>query len=177
MAQNTKNITDAINEAVETYFESNPEVNSFAAKKLMPGLVEKGVFQRDIKNGMPLRKVLRGLDSKGELDSIERVYVERIGQNIYWYFVREGAEFVSNHVSNTPNAKEKRALERSNNDEVYIMELIDDLLKAKGSRKHTFDYLLGDLHKNGKTRTELPIDLYYEKLNLAIEIVEHPEKN
>jgi hypothetical protein len=56
------------------------------------------------------------------------------------------------------------------------MELIDGLLDAKGSRKHTFEYLLGDLHKNGKTRTELPIDLYYADLKLALEIVEHPGK-
>ena len=125
---------------------------------------------------MPLRQVLRALDTKGELGNIPRVYAERIGVDVYWYFVREGAEFISNHISDTPNAKQKRSLERSNSDEVYLMGLIDELLNETGSRKHTFEYLLGDLHKNGETRTELPIDLYYVNLKLALEIVEHPDR-
>ena len=120
---------------------------------------------------------LRELDTKGELENIPRIHAERIGVDVYWYFLREGATFVSNHITEAPNAKQKRALERSNSDEVYIMGLIDELLNETGSRKHTFDYLLGDLHQNGKTRTKLPIDLYYVKLNLALEIVEHPERN
>ena len=176
MTQDTNDINQRINEAVDAYFESNPDTNWFAAKKLMPALVKNGVFYRDKKNGMPLRQVLRALDTKGELENIPRVHAERIGIDVYWYFVREGAAFISNHLSDAPNAKQKRALERSNSDEVYLMGLIDELLNETGSRKHTFDYLLGDLHKNGKTRTKLPIDLYYVNLKLALEIVEHPER-
>lgn len=176
LTQDTNEIIQRINEVVDAYFESNPDTNWFPAKKLMPALVEKGVFYRDKKNGMPLRQVLRDLDLKGGLENIPRVHPERIGIDIYWYFVREGAEFVSNHVSDTPNAKQKRALERLNSDEVYLMELIDGLLNETGSRKHTFEYLLGDLHKNGETRTKLPLDLYYANLKLAIEFIEHPER-
>ncbi len=175
MAQETNDINQKINEAVEAYFETNPNTDCFAAKKLMPALVKSGVFSGDKKNGLPLRQVLRALDAKGELESIPRVHAERIGIDVYWYFVLEGAEFVSNHITDTPNAKQKRALERSNSDEVYLMGLIDELLDAKGSRKHTFDYLLGDMHQNGKKRTKLPIDLYYKELNLALEFVEHPD--
>lgn len=176
MTKNTIDTNKAINEAVDTYFKANPEIECFAAKKLMPSLVKKGVFMRDKKNGMPLRQVLRTLDANDELAAIPRLHAERLGEDVYWYFLREGAEFVSNHVSNTPNAKQKKALARSKSDIVYISDLIDDLLNEKGSRKHTFEYLLGDLHKNGKTRTKLPVDLYYSNLKLALEIVEHSEK-
>jgi hypothetical protein len=169
-------INKKINTAVDAYFKSNPETSWFAAKKLMPALIKDCVFDRDKKNGMPLRQVLRGLDMIGELSSIPRVHAERIGVDVYWYFLREGAEFVSNHVTEAPNTKQKRALKRSNSDEVYIIGLLDELLNETGSRKHTFDYLLGDYHQNGKTRTKLPIDLYYVNLKLALEIVEHPEK-
>ena len=34
----------------------------------------------------------------------------------------------------------------------------------------------GDYQQNGKTRTKLPIDIYYVNLKLALEIVEHPER-
>jgi Spy/CpxP family protein refolding chaperone len=176
LTQETQDINQKINDAVDAYFKSNPDADWFAAKKLMPELILNGLFERDKKNGMPLRQILRALDKNGELDSIPRLFAERIGSDVYWYFVREGATYVSNHVSDAPNAKQKRSLERSNSDEVYLMALIDELLDATGSRKHTFDYLLGDLHQNGKTRTELAIDLYYPKLNLALEIVEHPDR-
>ena len=176
LKQDTNDISKKINEAVDAYFDSNLSTDFFAAKKLMPQLIENGAFDRDKKKGMPLRQFLRALDKNGELDSIPRVYAERIGIDIYWYFVREGAKFISNHVTEAPNAKQQRAIERSNSDEVYLMDLIDELLNETGSRKHTFEYLLGDLHQNGETRTKLPIDLFYADLKLAIEIVEHPQK-
>jgi hypothetical protein len=176
LTQDTNDNNKRINDAVDAHFKANPDTTWFAAKKLMPALIENGVFYRDKKNGLPLRQLLRTLNAKGELDQIPRLHAERIGVDIYWYFVREGVEFVSNHVTEEPNAKQKRALERSNSDEVYILGLIDELFNETGSRRHTFDDLLGDLHQNGETRTELPIDIYYAKFKLALEIVEHPGK-
>lgn len=175
LTQDTNDINQKINEAVDAYFESNADTNMFAAKKLMPTLIKSGVFNKDKKSGLPLRLVLRALDEKGELEKIPRLYAERIGVDVYWYFLREGATFTSNHITEAPNTKQKRALEFANRDEVYIMGLIDELLNEIGSRKHTFEYLLGDLHQNGKTRTKLALDLFYINLNLAIEIVEHPD--
>ena len=176
MTKDSQNSTQKINEAVDAYFENNSSVDCFAAKKIMPDLVKAGVFVKDKKNGLPLRQVLRLLDEKKGLGSIPLIYAERIGVDVYWYFVREGAKFVSNHITNAPNAKQKRALDRSDNDEAYLMDLIDGLLGQTGSRRHTFDYLLGDLHQNGTTRTKLPIDIYYVDLKLALEFVEDPDK-
>ena len=42
------------------------------------------------------------------------------------------------------------------------------MLKAKASRRHKFGFLLGDFHKDEKTRTALPVDAYYRELNLVI---------
>lgn len=175
LKKTSNNNVQAINEVVDAYFIANPEVDCFAANKLMPLLVEKGVFNVDKKNGLPLRQVLREMDKNKELESLPRLFAERIEPNVFWYFLREGAEFKSNHIPAEPNAKQKRAEELLNSDEVYLLDLIDSALNQTGSRKHTFSFLLGDLHKDGESRTELPLDSYYRELRLAIEIVQHPE--
>jgi hypothetical protein len=53
-------------------------------------------------------------------------------------------------------------------DEFYILDLCDDVLGIKASRQHRFDYLLGDVNLKGKA-VKLPVDGYYEDLNLVIE--------
>ena len=166
-----------INEAVDVYFNDNPETQWFPVKKIMPLLIKARVFIKDKKNGMPLRKVLRDLDKLNQLNDIPRVYAERVGVDIYWYFVREGVSYVSDKKDpSTPSKKELKAVERANNDENYLIGLIDGLMEKEGSRKHKFDFLLGDLHQNEKKRTKLPIDLYYKHKRLALEFVKHPEE-
>ena len=57
----------------------------------------------------------------------------------------------------------------SNKDEHYVLDLCDKVLRLAYSRQYNkFDFLLGDIGKNGKCR-KLPVDGYYEKLNLVIE--------
>jgi len=48
-------------------------------------------------------------------------------------------------------------------DEHYVLDLCDKVLNCNSSRQHKFDFLLGDTNK------KLPVDAYYEKLNLVIE--------
>ena len=62
-------------------------------------------------------------------------------------------------------------------DEHYIIDLCDTVLKAKAHRSHTFDFLRGDPNKNN-VRKKLPVDAYYQTLNLVIEYNErqHTEK-
>ena len=57
-------------------------------------------------------------------------------------------------------------------DEQYILYICDEILGETSIKQHKFNYLLGDLHKNGKSRTKLPVDAYYKKLNIVIEYME-----
>lgn len=57
---------------------------------------------------------------------------------------------------------------RKTRDEDYIIDLCDEILRCKASRQHRFDFLLGDPNAQGKC-TRLPVDAYYEPLNLVVE--------
>lgn len=48
-------------------------------------------------------------------------------------------------------------------DEIYILNLCDNLLQKQSLRQHRFPFLLGD------TGVKLPIDAFYPELNLVIE--------
>ena len=61
----------------------------------------------------------------------------------------------------TPDKKEYKG--RATSDESYVIDLCDEVLKMKASRQHKFDFLVGD------TGYRLPVDAYYESLNLVIE--------
>ncbi|OFY84554.1 MAG: hypothetical protein A3F72_13610 [Bacteroidetes bacterium RIFCSPLOWO2_12_FULL_35_15] len=57
-------------------------------------------------------------------------------------------------------------------DEFYVIGLCDTILEQKAERQKRFHFLVGDLHKDGKSRTQLPVDAYYPSLNLVIEYKE-----
>ena len=70
------------------------------------------------------------------------------------------------------SAKTKTSKGRDNSDEYYVIDLCDEVLGMKASRQHKFDFLKGD------TGIKLPVDAYYESLNLVVEYHEkqHSEK-
>lgn len=161
-----------INEVITNYFDANAGVNWIAAKDLMPDLIKAGIFYKDIRKGLPLREVLRALDEEKALDKIPFVHAVRNEKNTYWYLVRKGAEYLPAQTIEPVSKKNKGIHFRENNDEYYIINLFGELLNERASRQHKFDFLLGDLHKDGKTRTELPVDAYYPNSNLVIEFSE-----
>ncbi|MCX7550278.1 hypothetical protein [Xanthomarina sp. F2636L] len=55
-------------------------------KELMPMLIEKGFFNQDHRDGLPLRNVLRDLDEKNMLYLLPQVEVERKETNRFWFF-------------------------------------------------------------------------------------------
>lgn len=164
-----------INEVITHYFNANPAIDWIPVKLLMPELIEAAVFKKDQKKGLPIRKVLRGLDKNETLDKIPAVHAERRSENVYWYFVREGEVYAPKEVISSISKKEQNRLNIQNSDEYYLVNLCDTLLKQRASRKHTFDTLVGNLHKRGKGRTKLPLDAYYEELKLVIEFFEKQE--
>jgi len=67
---------------------------------------------------------------------------------------------------------------RAESDAAYVLDLCDEILEERGSREHSFEWLLGDPSKNGTLR-KLPVDAYYPGHRLVIEYRErqHDEPN
>lgn len=55
--------------------------------------------------------------------------------------------------------------QRKDSDEFYVIDLCDEVLGAKASRQHKFDFLRGD----GTPSRKLPVDAYYSEHNLVVE--------
>ena len=164
---------EKINTVIEEYFKANASLTIVPVKTLMPAFIKAGIFTKDIKKGLPIRLILRELDESNELALIPFVYAERHGEQTYWYFIPTNAS-----TPDVPYKQEKKKVEndpiaiRANSDETYVIGLCDKVLSLKADRHKRFDFLLGDLHKNRKTKTMLPVDAYYEELQLVVEYKE-----
>ncbi len=161
-----------INKVIEEYFNKNSQVIWIKAKDIMPELIKAGVFVKDNKAGKPLRNILRELDRNNALSEIPFVHAEREGKNTYWYIVRSGGEYTPTELSPKVTRKQYGKNKKYSSDEYYIINLCDEILGQNASRQHTFNFLVGDLHKDGVTRTKLPLDAYYEELNMVVEFLE-----
>lgn len=159
-----------INKVIQKYFEQNKSVNVIQAKDLMPYYVRAGIFPKDEKNGLPIRKILRQLDKANQLSSIPYVLAERKTKNTNWFFGRTAKSLNPAVLKAAPSKaiakKPERSAGRKNSDEHYVIDLCDQLLGIQGSRQHRFPFLLGD---SGR---KLPVDVFYETLNLVIEFNE-----
>ncbi|CAM5536999.1 hypothetical protein [Leifsonia shinshuensis] len=58
---------------------------------------------------------------------------------------------------------------RASSDEHYVLDLLDDVVGAKGLRQHRFDWLLGDPSPSTGRRRRLPVDGYWPTLRLVVE--------
>lgn len=165
---------ERINKVIEAYFKANPTITIVPAKNLMPQFIAAGIFKKDFKNGLPIRKVLRSLESDEQLAAIPTVYAQGKDVNTYWYFVPTNAPKPTTPYKQTEAKTDKKSDKQSRllSDESYVIDLCDTVLQLKAERQKRFPFLLGDLHKDGVSRTQLPVDAYYESLNLAVEFKE-----
>jgi hypothetical protein len=62
----------------------------------------------------------------------------------------------------------KTLTSRSGSDELYVIELCDQVLQERSLRQHRFDWLRGDPNPRGQS-TRLPVDAYYPIRRLVIE--------
>jgi hypothetical protein len=147
-----------INQVIKSYFEKNPSVFEVPAKDLMPELIESGIFLKDEKKGLPIRKVLRDLDANDQLNQIPFVYADRNDKNVYWYFRRDSSVETTSDLENSNSA-----LISSGRDKNYVLNLCDQVLKQKGSRLHQFDFLVDDI------QTKFTVDAYYADLDLVVD--------
>lgn len=78
---------EKINKVLADYFERNKNVEKIPALDLMDEFVAAGIFKSDSERaGLPIRKILRELDSKNELYLIPYVIAERKQKNTNWFF-------------------------------------------------------------------------------------------
>ena len=163
----------AINNVLRDYFADKTNPRIVPALEFMGLFVDKGIFNKDYRNGLPIRNILRKLHSEGRLHAIPYARGELKKKNIYWTFADANADVDANtllpncsvDVSNGVSVR-KKSSSRANSDEHYVIGLCNEVLKREASKQHCFDFLLGDTGK------KLPVDAYYEDLNLVIEYYE-----
>ena len=163
----------AINNVLRAYFADRTNPRQVPALELMGLFIDKGIFKKDHRNGLPIRNVLRKLHNEGCLHDIPYARVELKQKNIYWTFVDTNADVDANtllskglvDVSNGASVR-KKGSSRIDSDEHYVIGLCNEVLKRKALQQHCFEFLLGD------TGRKLPVDAYYEDLNLVIEYYE-----
>ena len=77
-----------INNVLDEHFKNNFSNEEMAAKDYMNLFIKNGIYEKDIRNGLPLRKDLRKLDEMNELDRVKYLEIERKKINTFWYFKR-----------------------------------------------------------------------------------------
>lgn len=164
-------VVDKINKEIETYFSNNTELTIVPVKELMPAFIKAGIFKKDYRKGQPIRQILRELDESTQLQKIPFVFAERNEATTYWYFkpINAPEPITPYKQEEKKNEAETSSSMRYKSDETYIIDLCDKVLGQKAYRQKKFAFLMGDLHKDEKTKTKLPVDAYYEDLQLAIE--------
>ncbi|MFA9388765.1 MAG: hypothetical protein ACERKD_03105 [Prolixibacteraceae bacterium] len=160
---------DEINKVIEAYFAANPSLTIVPVKALMPSFIRAGIFAKDRKNGAPIRSILKELDQYNRLEMMPLVYPERHDDDTYWYFMPADAPRPT-----TPYKQEEKKAGSKNDaplssDKNYVIELCDQVIGMKANRTKRFDFLLGDLHKDGVSQTKLPVDAYYAMLHLVVQ--------
>jgi hypothetical protein len=75
-----------IDQVVRDYFQEHPDSEEILAKELMPLFIEKGIFKMNHRDGLPIRNILRDLDSENKLSFLKHVLVIRHSVNRNWYF-------------------------------------------------------------------------------------------
>jgi very-short-patch-repair endonuclease len=161
---------------LQSYFEENKSVKIIPAKDMMPYFILAGVFTKDIKNGLPIRNVLRRIDKNNQLHLIPYVHAERKEVNTNWFFQRSTSQAIDKSQPleiklKLIQLKEPKTNSRKDSDEHYVLDLCDEVLQIKGLRQHRFDFLLGDANAQGR-KAKLPVDIYYPELKLVLEYKE-----
>lgn len=68
-----------------------------------------------------------------------------------------------------PTRTDPVAMGRETSDEAYVLDLADCVLGQQGQRQHRFEFLRGDPSPKRPNGTCLPVDAFYENLDLVIE--------
>lgn len=160
-----------INKILREYFNKKYVLTPVPAKDLMSFFIQAGIFDQDRKNGLPLRNLLRQLDGAKQLHLIPFIIPLRKNKNTNWFFGPTDLqlpEVAKETASQTIKPRKSPTKSRLNSDECYVLDLCDEVLHLSSDRQHKFPFLLGDPNRNGICK-KLPVDAWYEQLNLVVE--------
>lgn len=170
----------SINKVLFEYFTNNKANEPVLAKHFMNEFIKAGIFPTDLKQGLQIRTLLRELDRTNQLHLIPFVFPVRKNKNTNWFFAPANVNLTRIVIDKTPHAPTKRrqsvTKSRCDSDELYVLDLCDEVLHLNSARQHKFPFLVGDPNSNGKCK-ELPVDGWYEQLNLVIEYNEEQHTN
>lgn len=114
----TKNLMQeriqAINSVLSAYFADKTNPRQVPALELMGLFIDKGVFNKDHRNGLPIRNVLRKLHKEGRLHDIPYAHEELKQKNIYWTFVDVNADMDANTLLSKGTSVGKKGSSRAN---------------------------------------------------------------
>lgn len=158
-----------INETLAQFFNDPSNPKQILAKELMPLLVKNGIFPSDHRKGLPIRNLLRKLDTRNALSQIPYVVAVRKKCNTNWYFsdmaTRQSHPIISSDSPKTSTKKSvlRKRRQRQYSDEYYIIGLCNEVLGQVAVQQYKFEFL------NGDSGRPLPVDAYYSQLNLVVE--------
>lgn len=155
-----------INKILGEYFANPENPRKISAKELMPRFIECGVFSEGKSKWSPIRELLRELDEYNSLELIPFVLAERKTEKTYWFFTDMEHDNGIRKIAKPVKEKNVNEHKRGDSDEYYVIGLCNEVLKRTASQQHHFDFLRGD------TNRRLPVDAYYEDLNLVVEYYE-----
>lgn len=125
--------------------------NSSRQRSIRAKLRSQGLYWDEVGNRMPYT-----LESLGILISNGIIKITDSPADLNKEITIQRSPQTSNNMTNKG---------RENSDEHYVINLCDEVLGQHAARQHKFDFLKGD----GDKPRCLPVDAYYENLNLVIE--------
>ena len=76
-----------IKRCVNEYFQSSVKT-MIEAKELMPYFIREGIFDKNHKDGLPIRDFLRRLEEENHLHLIPQAHYMQKEINKNWYFIK-----------------------------------------------------------------------------------------
>jgi len=80
---------DKINNVLEEHFKNHFSNKEVPAKDFMHLFIKNGIYDKDVRNGLPLRQDLRKLDELNELHRVKYLVIKRKKVNTFWYFQKK----------------------------------------------------------------------------------------
>ena len=102
-----------------------------------------------------------------QLHGKNSLHFKFINGNVEWFSgIVPNSNACRNNFPESPTSARKGLSKECGRDELYVIDLCDEILGLKAKRQHRFPFLLGDSGKG------LPVDAYYEEMNLVVEYCE-----